>query len=49
MHSWEAIEQSLTYIEEHLTEEISTEALQALSVCPFHFQRLFKQLVNKTV
>ncbi len=23
MHAWEAIEQSLTFIEEHLTEEIS--------------------------
>ena len=27
MHAWEAIEQSLNFIEEHLTEEISTEKL----------------------
>ncbi len=25
MYAWEAIEQSLTFIEEHLTEEICTE------------------------
>ena len=25
MHAYEAIEQSLTFIEEHLTKEISTE------------------------
>lgn len=50
MYSWEAIEQSLTYIEEHLTEEISTEALAGtVGLSLFYFQRLFKQLVNKTV
>ncbi len=50
MHSWEAIEQSLTYIEEHLTEEISTEALaSAVGLSTFYFQRLFKRLVNKPV
>lgn len=27
MHAWETIEQSLTFIEEHLAEEISTEEL----------------------
>ena len=27
MYAWEAIEQSLTFIEEHLTEEIYTEEL----------------------
>lgn len=50
MHAWETIEQSLTYIEEYLTEEISTEEL-ANTVClsPFYFQRLFKRLVNKPV
>lgn len=50
MHSWEAIEQSLTYIEEHLTEEISTEALAStVGLSPFYFQRLFKRLVHKPV
>ena len=50
MHAWEAIEQSLNFIEEHLTEEISTEKLaNAISLSPFYFQRLFKRLVNKPV
>ena len=50
MHAWEAIEQSLTYIEEHLTKEISTEELaDTVGLSPFYFQRLFKRLVNKPV
>lgn len=50
MHAWEAIEQSLNFIEEHLTEEISTEKLaNAIGLSPFYFQRLFKRLVNKPV
>lgn len=50
MHSWEAIEQSLDFIEKHLAEEISTEKL-ANTAClsPFYFQRLFKRLVKKPV
>lgn len=50
MHAWEAIEQSLDFIEEHLTEEISTEELaDAAGLSPFYFQRLFRRLVNKPV
>lgn len=50
MHAWEAIEQSLNFIEEHLTEEISTEELaNTVGLSPFYFQRLFKRLVNKPV
>ena len=50
MHAWEAIEQSLTYIEEHLAEEISTEELaNSVGLSPFYFQRLFKRLVNKPI
>ena len=50
MHAYEAIEQSLTYIEEHLTKEISTEELaDTVGLSPFYFQRLFKRLVNKPV
>ena len=50
MHAWEAIEQSLTFIEEHLAEEISTEELaNTVGLSPFYFQRLFKRLVNKSV
>jgi len=50
MHAYEAIEQSLTFIEEHLTNEISTEELaNTVGLSPFYFQRLFKRLVNKPV
>ena len=50
MHAWETIEQSLTFIEEHLAEEISTEELaNTVGLSPFYFQRLFKRLVNKSV
>lgn len=50
MHAWEAIEQSLNFIEEHLTEEISAEELASIvSLSSFYFQRLFKRLVNKPV
>ena len=45
MHAWEAIEQSLAFIEENLTEEISTEELaNTAGLSPFYFQRLFKRL-----
>ena len=50
MYAWEAIEQSLTFIEEHLTEEIYTEELANIAgLSPFYFQRLFKRLVSKPV
>lgn len=50
MYAWEAIEQSLTFIEKHLTEEIYTEELANIAgLSPFYFQSLFKRLVNKPV
>lgn len=50
MHAWEAINQSLNVIEEHLKEEISTEYLaDFVGLSPFYFQRLFKRLVKKPV
>ena len=50
MHAWEAIEQSLSFIEEHLSEEILTEELaNTVGLSPFYFQRLFKRLVKKPV
>lgn len=50
MHAWETIERSLTFIEEHLAEEISAEELaNIIGLSPFYFQRLFKRLVNKSV
>ncbi len=50
MYAWKTIEQSLTYIEKHLTEEIRTEELaNTIGLSPFYFQRLFKRLVKKPV
>lgn len=50
MHSWEAIQKAVNYIDENLQEEISTEKLaEMVSLSPFYFQRLFKRLVNKPV
>lgn len=50
MHAWEAAQQAVDYIEEHLQEELSNERLADLvSLSPFYFQRLFKRLVNKPV
>lgn len=50
MHAWEAIEGALDFIEEHLQEDISTEALaQSAGPSPFYFQRLFKRLTGRPV
>lgn len=50
MHSWEAIQKAVDYIDENLQEEISSEMLaKMVSLSPFYFQRLFKRLVNKSV
>lgn len=50
MSAWETIEQTLDYIEEHLSEEISTISLaQQVYLSPFYFQRLFKRLVHLPV
>lgn len=50
MYAWKTIEQSLTFIETHLTEDISTEELaNTVGLSPFYFQRLFKRLVKKPV
>lgn len=50
MHAWEAIEQSLNFIEKNLGESIQTETLADLAcLSPFYYQRLFKRLVKKPV
>lgn len=50
MHAWEQIQQTLDYIEEHLSEEIKIESLaQFASLSPFYYQRLFSRLVKKPV
>ncbi len=50
MHAWEAIQKTLNFIEENISEEIDIEQLakeSALSL--FYYQRLFSRLVKKPV
>ncbi len=50
MYAWEAIQRSLNYIEEHLSENINIEKLaKEAALSPYYFQRLFKRLVKKSV
>ena len=50
MHSWEAIEKSLNYIEVHIKDELQTENLaRSVGLSPFYFQHLFKRLIKKSV
>lgn len=50
MHAWEAIQKSINYIEENLTQEIQVEELANMAgLSPFYFQRLFTRLVKKPV
>lgn len=50
MHAWEAIQESLDYIEQHIKDELSIEELAEVShLSLFYYQRLFSRLVGKTV
>ena len=50
MHAWEQIQQSVDYIEEHLSENIRIEKLAGIAaLSPFYYQRLFRRLVKKPV
>ncbi len=50
MHAWEAIQETLNHIEEHIGAEISIDGLaQIASLSPFYYQRLFTRLVKKPV
>lgn len=50
MTTWIPIEHTLTYIEDHLQEEIATQTLADMAhLSCFYYQRLFKRLINKTV
>lgn len=50
MHAWEAIQKSVDYIENNLTEEIPIDKLAEIAgLSPFYFQRLFSRLVKKPV
>ena len=48
MHAWEQIQQTLDYIEEHLSEATDIEKLANMAgLSTFYFQRLFRRLVKK--
>lgn len=50
MHAWEAIQESINYIEEHFMNEIRIEELaEMVGLSPFYYQRLFTRLVKKPV
>jgi len=50
MHAWEQVQQTIEYIEEHLTERIAIESLAKMaSLSPFYYQRLFRRLVKKPI
>jgi AraC family transcriptional regulator len=50
MHAWEAIQKSLDYIEDNLSEDIEIETLaNVAALSPYYFQRLFRRLVRKPV
>lgn len=50
MHAWEAIQNAVDHIEEHLTEALPIEALaEVAALSPFYFQRLFRRLVGLPV
>lgn len=50
MHAWEAIQKTLDYIEEHLSEEISIDELAEIAgLSLFYFQRLFTRLVKTSI
>lgn len=50
MHAWEAIQNSLNYIEDHLSENIKIETLaNVATLSPYYYQRLFGNLVKKPV
>lgn len=50
MHAWEQIQETIEFIEDHLSEEISIDSLAKTALLsPFYYQRLFSRLVKKPV
>lgn len=50
MESWEFIQRTLYYIEDHLSEKIQINDLAEIAcLSPFYYQRLFSRLVEKPV
>lgn len=49
MYAWEAIQQSINYIEDHIEEKLNNDRLaQVAGLSCFYYQRLFHRLVQKT-
>lgn len=47
MHSWEAIQSAIEYIESHLTDDLQIEQIaQSACLSAYYFQRLFSSLVG---
>ncbi len=50
MHAWEAIQNTVDYIEENLNQALEIEALaKVAALSPFYYQRLFSRLVKRPV
>lgn len=50
MHAWEQIQETIEFIENHLSSEISIDSLaKRAALSPFYYQRLFSRLVKKPV
>jgi len=50
MHAWEAIQKTLDYIEQNISENLPIEELaDVAALSPFYYQRLFSRLVKKPV
>lgn len=50
MHAWEQIQQTIEFIEDHLSEEIRIDNLAKMAALSlFYYQRLFSRLVKKPV
>lgn len=50
MYAWEAIQNSLDYIEDHLSQKLEIKMLSKVAgLSPYYFQRLFGKLVKKPV
>lgn len=50
MHAWEQIQQTIEYIENHISEEVNIDDhAKMASLSPFYYQRLFRRLVKKPV
>lgn len=50
MQAWESVQESIRWIEDHLSERINiVELADAAHLSPFYYQRLFSRLVGKPV